>query len=139
MNKTYVCFNLDIVNTGNLKVFVKASKLVSVRIGILSDKALISHRSLPIIIYEQIKLIALGLRALKRVVQENESSYDPNKLKYKPDFFVRVEDHKNDIPKKYLNIYEQKKGIINSLIKDRDIKEIIQKNNLKDKSFMKTI
>ena len=53
MFDVYVGFTLDIVHTGHLKVIEKASELGNVTIGILSDKALIGHRSLPIVNFEQ--------------------------------------------------------------------------------------
>ena len=98
MFNVYVCFTLDIVHTGHLKVLEKASQLGSVTIGILTDKAVIGHRSLPIVNYEKRKRIALGLKGVERVVEQNEWSYVPNLLKYKPDFFVRGDDWKLNEP-----------------------------------------
>ena len=98
MVEVYVGFTLDIVHTGHLKVLEKAAQLGRVTIGVLSDKAVISHRSLPLVKYEQRKRIALGLKGVAKVVEQNEWSYVQNLLKYKPDFFVRGDDWKLNEP-----------------------------------------
>ena len=82
MFNVYVSFTLDIVHTGHLKVLEKAAQLGSVTVGVLSDKALIGHRSLPLVKYEQRKRIASGLKGVDRVVEQNEWSYVKNLLKY---------------------------------------------------------
>ena len=108
MVEVYVGFTLDIVHTGHLKVLEKAAQLGRVTLGVLSDKAVISHRSLPLVKYEQRKRIALGLKGVTKVVEQNEWSYVQNLLKYKPDFFVRGDDWK-------LNEPELRDAVINAL------------------------
>ena len=98
MLSVYVSFTLDIVHSGHLKVLEKASQLGKVTVGMLSDKAVIGHRSLPIVNYEQRKRIALGLKGVDRVVEQNEWSNVSNLLKYKPDVFVTGDDWKLNEP-----------------------------------------
>ena len=173
MVNVYLCFTLDIVHTGYLKVLDKASQLGSVIIGILSDKPLIGHRSLPIVKYERRKRIALGLKGVDRVLEQDECSYVPNILKHKGnapelcfqerkeilesikyidkvipspwkldlDFFknsgadvlIHGDENKNDIPEKYLKIFKRTKGISSSIIRQRVMKSILQKNNYRNK------
>ena len=98
MLSVYVSFTLDIVHSGHLKVLEKAAQLGKVTVGMLSDKAVVGHRSLPIVNYEQRKRIALGLKGVDRVVEQNEWSHVSNLLKYKPDFFVTGDDWKLNEP-----------------------------------------
>ena len=98
MVEVYVGFTLDIVHSGHLKVLEKAAQLGKVTVGMLSDKAVVGHRSLPIVNYEQRKRIALGLKGVDRVVEQNEWSHVSNLLKYKPDFFVTGDDWKLNEP-----------------------------------------
>ena len=80
MLSVYVSFTLDIVHSGHLKVLEKASQLGKVTVGMLSDKAVVGHRSLPIVNYEQRKRIALGLKGVDKVVEQNEWSNVSNLL-----------------------------------------------------------
>lgn len=92
MPTVYVGFTLDIVHEGHLTILEKASTLGEVTVGVIADKALSGHRSLPIVNFETRKRIAQGLKGVADVVTQNEWSYVPSILKIKPEYFVHGDD-----------------------------------------------
>ena len=92
IKSVYIGFTLDIVHAGHLKVLNKASKLGLVTLGILTDKAVCGHRSLPILSFQERKHIGANLKGVDKVVEQNEWSYVKNILKFKPNFFVHGDD-----------------------------------------------
>ena len=81
----YVGFTLDIVHAGHIKVLNEATKYGKVTLGIFSDRAVCGHRSLPVLSFEKRSQIAENLKGVENVVKQDEWSYVPNILKYKPD------------------------------------------------------
>tara|TARA_Y100001968_G_C19411478_1_gene746553 strand:- start:608 stop:1900 length:1293 start_codon:yes stop_codon:yes gene_type:complete len=92
MSRVYVGFTLDIVHEGHLTILEKAATLGEVTVGVIADKALSGHRSLPIVNFETRKRIAQGLKGVADVVSQNEWSYVPSILKIKPEYFVHGDD-----------------------------------------------
>ena len=99
MADVYVGFTLDVLHAGHLTVLEKASSLGDVTLGILTDKAVLGHRSLPIVGYEERIRIASGLKGVKKIVSQNDWSYASSIKRYKPDFFVHGDDWKTSNPK----------------------------------------
>ncbi len=92
MSSVYVGFTLDVVHTGHLTVLERAASLGHVTLGVLTDKAVTGHRPLPIVDFEQRKRIAIGLKGVSKVIEQNQWSYVPNILELRPDYFVHGDD-----------------------------------------------
>ncbi|MDY3113688.1 MAG: adenylyltransferase/cytidyltransferase family protein, partial [Helicobacter sp.] len=88
----YVPMAADIIHHGHLNIIREASKLGRVMVGLFSDKAIASYKRVPLMNYEQRKIIVEGLKGVDCVVMQDEKEYDGNLIKYKPDFLVHGSD-----------------------------------------------
>ena len=88
----YAAFTLDIVHLGHLNILNKAAEIGELTLGVLTDSAVVGHRSLPINDFETRKKIAEHLSHVSRVVPQEDWSYVTNILKYKPSHFVHGDD-----------------------------------------------
>ena len=92
MATVYAAFTLDIIHMGHLNILEKASTLGDLTLGVLTDKAVVGHRSLPVNNYDIRSTIASGLKHVSSVVPQDTWSYVDNILCLKPDFFVHGDD-----------------------------------------------
>lgn len=96
----YVGISTDILTPGHINILKEASLLGDITIGLLTDKAVASYKRLPLMSYEQRKLIIENIKGVTRIVEQNQLSYKENLLKYKPDYFIHGDDWKIGIQKK---------------------------------------
>jgi len=110
--KIYLGLSLDIIHHGHINLINKAAKMGDLIVGLLTDKAISGHKKLPLLDYNQRKLILENIAGVTKVVPQNEWEYSKNILKYKPDIFIHGDDW---------NIYKEGK-----LLKKNAIKAIKQ-------------
>lgn len=82
----------DIIHPGHLNIIKEASKLGYVIVGLFSDKAISSYKRIPLMSYEQRKMILQSIKGVDEVVLQDQKDYDINLLKYRPDFLVHGDD-----------------------------------------------
>lgn len=82
----------DIVHPGYINIIQKASEYGKVMVGLFTDKAIAGHRRLPYLTWEQRKNVIENLKNVSFVVPQDEWSYIPNLLKYKPDYIIHGDD-----------------------------------------------
>ena len=93
MSKTiYLGMIGDIIHPGYINIINKAAEYGEVIIGLFTDKAIANHRRLPYLTWEQRKKVVESIRNVSRVVPQNDWSYIPNLVKYKPDFIIHGDD-----------------------------------------------
>ncbi|WP_315329549.1 phosphoenolpyruvate mutase, partial [Treponema socranskii] len=63
-------------------------------VGLLTDSAIVSHKRLPYLTYEQRKAVVESIKGVSRVVPQEAWSYVPNLIKYKPDYIIHGDDWK---------------------------------------------
>ena len=92
MPTAYVAMSADFIHSAHLRVIKKASELGDVTVGVLSEKAVVSYKRLPLLSVEQRSDIASNLKRVERVVIQEE--VDPSSLlrELKPDFVVHGDD-----------------------------------------------
>lgn len=96
MTKTiYLGMTADIMHPGLINIINEAGKYGEVIIGLLTDKAIASHKRLPYLTYEQRKEVVENIKGVSRVVPQEEWSYVGNLRKYKPDYIIHGDDWKN--------------------------------------------
>ena len=61
-------------------------------IGLFTDKAIATHKRLPYLNYEQRKEVLMNIKGVSEIVPQDEWSYVPNLLKYKPDYIIQGDD-----------------------------------------------
>lgn len=97
MKKTYIAFSSDILTPGHLEVIKKANELGYVILGVLTDEAISSYKSIPFFNLETRKLIYSSLKGINQIVNQDSIDYTNNLLTYKPDFVVHGDDWREGI------------------------------------------
>ena len=82
----------DIMHPGLINIINEGSKYGDVMIGLFTDKAIATHKRLPYLTYEQRKNVIENIKGVSSIVPQDEWSYVPNLLKYKPDFIIHGDD-----------------------------------------------
>ena len=101
-NKTvYLGMIGDIMHPGLINIINEASKYGDVMIGLFTDKAIATHKRLPYLTYEQRKQVIENIKGVSTIVPQDDWSYVPNLVKYKPDYIIHGDDWKEG-PAKYL-------------------------------------
>lgn len=94
MKTVYLGMSADIIHPGLINIINEASKYGKVIVGLLTDKAIASHKRLPYLTYEQRKQIVENIKNVSSVVPQEEWSYVPNLYRYKPNFIIHGDDWK---------------------------------------------
>lgn len=82
----------DIMHPGLINIINEGAKHGDVMIGLFTDKAIATHKRLPYLNYEQRKNVIENIRGVSSIVPQDEWSYVPNLLKYKPDYIIHGDD-----------------------------------------------
>lgn len=97
MAKTvYLGITGDIIHPGIINIINEGAKLGELTIGLLTDSAIVSHKRLPYLSYEQRKQVVENIKGVARVVPQEEWSYVPNLKKLKPDYMIHGDDWKTN-------------------------------------------
>ncbi|WP_041610285.1 phosphoenolpyruvate mutase [Treponema brennaborense] len=95
MAKTvYLGLTGDIIHPGIINIIAEAAKYGEVTIGLLTDSAIVNHKRLPYLTYEQRKKVVENIKGVSKIVPQKEWSYVPNLIKYKPDYIIHGDDWK---------------------------------------------
>lgn len=82
----------DIMHPGLINIINEGSKYGNVMIGLYTDKAIATHKRLPYLTFEQRKKVIENIKGVSSIVPQDEWSYVPNLLKYKPDYIIHGDD-----------------------------------------------
>lgn len=82
----------DIMHPGLINIINEGAKYGEVMIGLYTDKAIATHKRLPYLTYEQRKNVIENIKGVSSIVPQDEWSYVPNLLKYKPDYIIHGDD-----------------------------------------------
>lgn len=82
----------DIMHPGLINIINEGAKYGEVMIGLYTDKAIATHSRLPFLTYEQRKNVIENIKGVSSIVPQDEWSYVPNLLKYKPDYIIHGDD-----------------------------------------------
>ena len=99
----YLGITGDIIHPGIINIINEGAKLGELTIGLLTDSAIVSHKRLPYLSYEQRKLVVENIKGVARVVPQEDWSYVPNLKKYKPDIMIHGDDWKTNYLSKIRN------------------------------------
>ncbi len=78
----------DIMHPGLINIITEGAKYGDVMIGLFTDKAISTHKRLPYLTYDQRKAVIEKIVGVKTIVPQDDWSYVPNLLKYKPDYII---------------------------------------------------
>lgn len=82
----------DIMHPGLINIINEGAKYGDLMIGLFTDKAIATHKRLPYLTYDQRKQVIESIKGVSCVVPQDDWSYVPNLLKYKPDFIIHGDD-----------------------------------------------
>ena len=99
MKTVYLGITGDIIHPGIINIINEGAKLGELTIGLLTDAAIVSHKRLPYLTYDQRKMVVENIKGVAKVVPQEDWSYVPNLKKYKPDQIIHGDDWKSN----YLN------------------------------------
>jgi phosphoenolpyruvate phosphomutase len=94
--KIYIGLTADIIHHGHINLINKAKSFGYLIVGLLTDSAIVSHKNLPLLNYNQRKRILNSIFGIDEIVPQNEWCYSTNILKYKPNIMVHGDDWKTD-------------------------------------------
>ena len=93
MAKTvYLGMIADIMHPGLINIIQEGAKHGELIIGLFTDKAIATHKRLPYLTYEQRKKVVENIQGVSKVVPQDEWSYVPNLIRYKPDYIIHGDD-----------------------------------------------
>lgn len=107
--KVYIGMSADLIHQGHLNIIKEGQKLGKVIIGLLTDEAIASYKRLPLIAFNERKLIVENLKGVEKVVPQTSLDYVSNLKAIKPDYVVHGDDWKTGIQK------EIRQGVIDTL------------------------
>ncbi len=90
--KIYLSLSVDVLHHGHINLINKAKKYGELIIGLLTDKAIVQRKRLPLISYNNRKKILESIDGVQKIVPQNEWSYSNNIKKIKPDIMVHGDD-----------------------------------------------
>lgn len=97
MKTVYVGMSADIVHHGHINILDEARKHGRVIVGLLTDRAIASYKRVPLLTWEQRRIIVENLKGVDEVVPQEELDYVPNLRKYRPDVVVHGTDWREGI------------------------------------------
>lgn len=101
MSKTvYLGMIADIMHPGLINIINEGAKYGDVIIGLFTDKAIATHKRLPVLTYDQRKEVVENINGVSKVVPQDEWSYVSNLKKIKHDYIIHGDDWKEGANKK---------------------------------------
>jgi len=98
--KVYVALSVDFLHKGHLNILKTAAKYGQVIVGLLTDKAIASYKSLPVLDFEKRKVIVGNIKNVHKIVPQETLDYTKNLKAIKPDYVVHGDDWKKGFQKK---------------------------------------
>lgn len=112
----YVGMVGDFFHHGHINIIEEAQKYGNVVIGLLTDKAVVSYKRLPIFTFEQRKKIIENIKGVTEVIPQNSLDYIPNLKKIKPNYVVHGDDWKygvqQDMRHKVIEVLKEWNGTL---------------------------
>ena len=109
MTKIYIGMSADLLHPGHLNIIHEARKLLEAKgggeviVGLLTDSAIVSHKRLPALTYEQRKNVLESIKGVSEVIIQEEWSYITNLKKLKPNYIIHGDDWKSNYLQKILD------------------------------------
>ena len=97
--KVYIAMSADLVHQGHVNIIAEGHKLGKVIIGLLTDEAIASYKRLPLIAFNERKIIVENLKGVEKVVPQTTLDYVPNLKELKPDYVIHGDDWKTGVQK----------------------------------------
>ena len=100
IKKVYVGLSADIIHEGHINILKIANNYGDVTVGLLTDEAIASYKSIPYFDYKKRKIIIQNIKYVKKVIPQTTLDYVKNLNLIKPDYVVHGNDWTTGIQKK---------------------------------------
>lgn len=90
----YIGLSVDTLHHGHINLIKQGLKYGKILVGLITDKAIAKNKRLPLLNYNQRKLILENINGVSKVVPQNSWNYSENIKKYKPEFMIHGDDWK---------------------------------------------
>jgi len=97
--RIYVGMSGDYIHHGHINIIQRATKYGEVIVGLLTDKAIVSYKRIPLMSYKQRKRVIENIKGVSQVVPQFTLDYVSNLRKYKPDYIIHGDDWKTGVQK----------------------------------------
>lgn len=98
MNKrVYIAMSTDILHEGHINVINHGAKYGEVIIGLLSDKAISEYKRIPLLSFEERKIIFESIKNVSKVVKQDSLDYTDILKELKPEYVVHGDDWKEGV------------------------------------------
>ncbi len=97
--KVYVGLCADLLHHGHINIIKEGEKYGEVIVGLLTDRAIASYKRVPLIPYEQRKIIVENIKGVSKVVPQENFDYVPTLREVKPDYVIHGDDWRTGIQK----------------------------------------
>ena len=136
MQVVLVDMSATIIHNGHIRLLKKAIKIGLVTISLTIDEEILKYKGYnPELNFQERKEILESIKYVDKVIP---SPWKLDLAFFKntgADFLIHGNDNKNDIPKKYLKIYNRTEGVSSSIIRDKVIMTIAQKKDFNDENI----
>ena len=92
----YVGITGDIIHPGIINIIQQGAKYGRLIVGLLTNSAIINHKRLPYLSYEQRKNVIENIKGVSEVIPQEDWSYVPNLKKLKPNYIIHGDDWKDN-------------------------------------------
>ena len=96
----YVGLSADILHEGHINILKTANQYGDVIVGLLTDEAIASYKSIPYLDFKKRKVVVENIKYVSKVVSQNTLDYVKNLNLIKPNYVVHGDDWKRGIQKK---------------------------------------
>lgn len=91
----YLGLSADVLHHGHINIIQKAKKYGELTVGLLTDKAIIEKKKIPVLTWEQRCKILININGVSKVIPQHEWDYSTNIKKLRPNFFIHGDDWKS--------------------------------------------
>jgi phosphoenolpyruvate phosphomutase len=93
----YVGICADVLHHGHINILNHARELGELTVGVLTDRAIAQYKRLPLMPYEERKIVVENIKGVARVVPQDTLDYTANLKEFRPDFVVHGDDWKEGV------------------------------------------
>ena len=97
--KVYVNMCADAIHHGHINIITKARELGDVIVGLMTDKAIVNYKRVPLFTYEQRKTIIENIQGVTGVIPQHSLDYEENLRKVRPDYVFHGKDWRVGVQK----------------------------------------
>lgn len=116
MKTVYIAMSTDILHEGHINIIGKGAELGEVIIGLLSDKAISEYKRVPLLSFDERKVIFENIKNVSRVVKQDSLDYTEVLEEIKPDYVVHGDDWQEGVQRetraKVIEVLKQWNGTL---------------------------